>query len=205
MTTRTRPKPDLLQGTLDMMILKTLSLGANHGYGIARRIRQVSDDVLQVEEGSLYPALHRLEDRGTRVVNPPRAIERTVDKFWTSALLGSTPRCRSTPQSAISRCTSVTGRLTVPDIMPVSWDTPNWCSLTQVGATCCGDWLSSRRTRTGITPWIRLRLRKSCSSWATTLPRPMGTTGTDRPGGICAICLSSTRPALALCGLMAIA
>lgn len=52
--------PDLLQGTLDMLVLRTLALGANHGYGIARRIRQVSDEVLQVEEGSLYPALHRL-------------------------------------------------------------------------------------------------------------------------------------------------
>jgi PadR family transcriptional regulator PadR len=56
--------PELLQGTLDMMILKTLSVGPNHGYGIVRRIRQVSDDVLSVEEGSLYPALHRLEKRG---------------------------------------------------------------------------------------------------------------------------------------------
>lgn len=56
--------PDLLQGTLDMMILKTLSHGPNHGYGIVRRLRQVSSDVLNVEEGSLYPALHRLEKRG---------------------------------------------------------------------------------------------------------------------------------------------
>jgi transcriptional regulator len=56
--------PELLQGTLDMMILKTLAPGANHGYGIARRIRQVSDDILRVEEGSLYPALHRMEKRG---------------------------------------------------------------------------------------------------------------------------------------------
>jgi len=56
--------PDLLQGTLDMMILKTLSIGPNHGYGIVRRIRQTSGEVLNVEEGSLYPALHRLEKRG---------------------------------------------------------------------------------------------------------------------------------------------
>ena len=60
----TTKRPELLQGTLDMMILKTLSPGPNHGYGIARRIRQTSQDVLQVEEGSLYPALHRLERRG---------------------------------------------------------------------------------------------------------------------------------------------
>ena len=56
--------PDLIRGTLDMMILKTLSLGPNHGYGVARRIRATSDDVLVVEEGSLYPALHRLQERG---------------------------------------------------------------------------------------------------------------------------------------------
>jgi len=56
--------PELLQGTLDMMILKTLSAAPNHGYGVVRRIRQVSGDVLHIEEGSLYPALHRLEKRG---------------------------------------------------------------------------------------------------------------------------------------------
>lgn len=65
MTSMTNKKsPDLLPGTLELMILKTLSLGPNHGYGIARRIKQTSGDVLQVEEGSLYPALHRLEKRG---------------------------------------------------------------------------------------------------------------------------------------------
>jgi len=53
-----------LGGTLDMLILQTLLAGASHGFGIARRIEQESDDVLLVEEGSLYPALYRLEDRG---------------------------------------------------------------------------------------------------------------------------------------------
>lgn len=57
-------KSDLLQGTLDMLILKIVALGAVHGYGIAQRIRQISKDVLQVQQGSLYPALHRLEKRG---------------------------------------------------------------------------------------------------------------------------------------------
>lgn len=52
---------ELVQGTLDMLILKTLARGAMHGWGIARHIQQVSDDVLRVEEGSLYPALRRLE------------------------------------------------------------------------------------------------------------------------------------------------
>jgi transcriptional regulator len=55
---------DLLQGTLDLLILKSLSTGANHGYGIATRIHQLSEDVLRVEEGSLYPALYRMEEQG---------------------------------------------------------------------------------------------------------------------------------------------
>src|ERR687889_1564533 len=55
---------DLLQGTLDVLILKALSWGPMHGYAVARWLQQVTDDVLQIEEGSLYPALHRLERRG---------------------------------------------------------------------------------------------------------------------------------------------
>lgn len=55
---------DLLQGTLDLLILKTLELGPMHGWGISLRIQQVSKEVLQVQQGSLYPALHRLEERG---------------------------------------------------------------------------------------------------------------------------------------------
>jgi PadR family transcriptional regulator, regulatory protein PadR len=57
-------KSDLLQGTLDMLILKVVALGPIHGYGISQRIRQISKEVLQVQQGSLYPALHRLEKRG---------------------------------------------------------------------------------------------------------------------------------------------
>ena len=60
----TRPKSDLLQGTLDLLVLKTLELEPMHGWGIAQRIQQISQDVLQVNQGSLYPALHRLEDQG---------------------------------------------------------------------------------------------------------------------------------------------
>jgi PadR family transcriptional regulator PadR len=56
-------KSDLLQGTLDMLILKVVALGPNHGYAIAQRIRQISRDALQIQQGSLYPALHRLENR----------------------------------------------------------------------------------------------------------------------------------------------
>jgi transcriptional regulator len=55
---------DLLQGTLDLLILKTLALGPHHGWGVSQRIMQMSKDVLQVNQGSLYPALHRLEHRG---------------------------------------------------------------------------------------------------------------------------------------------
>jgi transcriptional regulator len=54
---------DLVQGTLDLLILKTLSLGPMHGWAIAKRIQQVSDDLLRVQQGSLYPALHRLEQQ----------------------------------------------------------------------------------------------------------------------------------------------
>lgn len=63
-------KADLLQGTLDMLVLQTLRLGPSHGYTIAKLIEQRSDAFLQVEQGSLYPALNRLEDRGW------------VDSFW---------------------------------------------------------------------------------------------------------------------------
>ena len=58
------PKTELLPGTLDMLVLKVLLGGPHHGYAVARRIQQASEDVLKVEEGSLYPALHRMEERG---------------------------------------------------------------------------------------------------------------------------------------------
>ncbi len=58
------PKTDLLQGTLDLLILKILALGPNHGWGISNRIRQISREGLSTSQGSLYPALHRLEMRG---------------------------------------------------------------------------------------------------------------------------------------------
>ena len=58
------PDLDLLQGTLDLLVLKTLSWGPAHGYSVARWIQRLTDDVLTVGEGSLYPALHRLEERG---------------------------------------------------------------------------------------------------------------------------------------------
>jgi transcriptional regulator len=63
--TMSRPAvPNILQGTLDLLILRTLQAGTMHGWAIADRIQQISEDVLQVNQGSLYPALHRLEHRG---------------------------------------------------------------------------------------------------------------------------------------------
>jgi transcriptional regulator len=55
---------ELLQGTLDVLVLKALSWGPTHGYGVARHLQRLTDDVLQIEEGTLYPALHRMERRG---------------------------------------------------------------------------------------------------------------------------------------------
>lgn len=60
----TEARADMLQGTLDLLILETLSAGPMHGWGLSQRIRLLSSDVLQVNQGSLYPALHRLERRG---------------------------------------------------------------------------------------------------------------------------------------------
>ena len=64
MLLRRHKKPDALQGTLDLLVLTTLSRGPHHGYGIAADIQSISDDILRVEEGSLYPALHRMEHLG---------------------------------------------------------------------------------------------------------------------------------------------
>ena len=61
---KSRKKPDALRGTLDLLILRVLSRGPNHGFAIALRIQGISEDALRVEEGSLYPALHRLEQAG---------------------------------------------------------------------------------------------------------------------------------------------
>ena len=58
------PRVDLPQGTLDLLILKAVGLGPQHGWAISERIQQLSNDALKVQQGSLYPALHRLEDRG---------------------------------------------------------------------------------------------------------------------------------------------
>ncbi len=81
-------KSDLLQGTLDMLILKIVALAPLHGYGIAQRIRQISKEVLQVQQGSLYPALHRLEKRGWLKAEWGEAETGREAKFYSLTRLG---------------------------------------------------------------------------------------------------------------------
>jgi len=76
------PKFDLPQGTLDLLILRVLALESLHGYGIAQRLQQVSRDVIQVPEGSLYPALHRLEGRGFLVADWKQSKTGHKAKFY---------------------------------------------------------------------------------------------------------------------------
>lgn len=73
---------DLLQGTLDLLILKTISLEPKHGWAIAKRIRQISAEALQVQQGSLYPALHRLEQQGGIKAHWAEADGRRRAKFY---------------------------------------------------------------------------------------------------------------------------
>jgi transcriptional regulator len=82
------PKSDLLQGTLDVLILKIVALEPLHGYGIAQRIRRISRDVLQVQQGSLYPALHRLEKRGWLRAEWGEAETGREAKFYSLTRLG---------------------------------------------------------------------------------------------------------------------
>ncbi len=77
------PRTDLLQGTLDLLILKTLLLGSLHGWGISKRLRELSRDVLEVGQGSLYPALYRLEERGWITAEWRRSPEGRRAKFYT--------------------------------------------------------------------------------------------------------------------------
>jgi PadR family transcriptional regulator, regulatory protein PadR len=76
-------RTELLQGTLDLLILKALVLGPLHGWGISKRIRQLSAEVLQVNQGSLYPALYRLEDRGLLAAEWGISPEGRRAKFYT--------------------------------------------------------------------------------------------------------------------------
>jgi transcriptional regulator len=76
-------RTELLQGTLDLLILKTLRLGPLHGWGISKRVRHLSDDVLQINQGSLYPALYRMEERGLISAEWGISPEGRKAKFYT--------------------------------------------------------------------------------------------------------------------------
>jgi PadR family transcriptional regulator PadR len=79
---------DLVQGTLDLLVLRTLALGPMHGWGIAQRIRQVSREVLQVQQGALYPALHRLEQQGWIEAEWGESENRRRAKFYSLTVPG---------------------------------------------------------------------------------------------------------------------
>ena len=83
-------KSDLPQGTLDLLILKVVALGAVHGYAIAQRLEQVSRGVVQVPQGSLYPALHRLENRGLLAADWEQTESGRVAKFYRLTRKGRT-------------------------------------------------------------------------------------------------------------------
>ena len=80
--------PDLLQGTLDLLILKALTLGELHGWAISKRIRQMSEEVLTVNQGSLYPALYRLDDRGWITSEPGRTADGRAVKLYRLSAAG---------------------------------------------------------------------------------------------------------------------
>ena len=79
---------DVLQGTLDLLIMRTIALEAMHGWAIAQRIQQVSDDLLQVRQGSLYPALHRLEHQGWIVADWGASENNRRARFYTLTKAG---------------------------------------------------------------------------------------------------------------------
>jgi transcriptional regulator len=83
-------KTELLQGTLDLLILKTLAAGPLHGYAIAQRIQQRSDDVLVVEEGSLYPALYRIQEKGWLAAEWGKSENNRRAKFYSLTRAGRT-------------------------------------------------------------------------------------------------------------------
>jgi transcriptional regulator len=88
--------PELQQGTLDLLILNTLASGQLHGWGISRRIREASRDVLQVQQGSLYPALYRLEDKGLIEAEWGISQEGRKAKFYRLTTAGKKQLARET-------------------------------------------------------------------------------------------------------------
>ena len=113
----TKAKADLLQGTLDLLILKALTLGPLHGWGISKRIRGMSRGVLEVNQGSLYPALHRLEDRGFVQTAWGVSDEGRRAKFYTltSRVGDSSPTNRTAGTCSLSRCGTRSARAEDPD------------------------------------------------------------------------------------------
>ena len=93
---RTPDPADRLQGTLDMLILKTLTAGAQHGWGISLHLRQTSRDVFQVHQGSLYPALHRFEERGWIVAHWGTTENNRRARFYTLTAAGRRQLARET-------------------------------------------------------------------------------------------------------------
>jgi PadR family transcriptional regulator, regulatory protein PadR len=89
-------KSDLPQGTLDLLILKVVALGPVHGYSVAQRLQQVSRDVVQVPQGSLYPALHRLENRGLLAAEWKQTESGREAKFYRLTRKGKTQLERQT-------------------------------------------------------------------------------------------------------------
>ena len=88
MRSREQPGQDILRGTLDLLILKALSWGPAHGYGVARWIEQATGDALAVGEGSLYPALHRLEERGWIAANWGASENNRQAKYYALTKVG---------------------------------------------------------------------------------------------------------------------
>src|SRR5438876_359113 len=97
-------RSDLPQGTLDLLILKVAALGPVHGYAIAQRLQQVSRDVVQVPQGSLYPALHRLENRGLLAADWKETDTGREAKFYRLNRKGRSARCGDGRASRRSHC-----------------------------------------------------------------------------------------------------
>jgi transcriptional regulator len=105
-----RDRIELLKGTLDMLILRTLLLGPAHGHQIAKHIQRTSDDVLQVEHGSLYPALHRLEKKGWLVSKWETAASSREFKFYRLSAAGR--KQLAVEESKWQRLVGAIGRVT---------------------------------------------------------------------------------------------
>jgi transcriptional regulator len=103
------PKSDLPQGTLDLLVLKVLALGPLHGYAIAQRLQQISRDVVQVTQGTLYPALHRLEQRGFLAAEWKMSDTGREAKFYRLTRTGRSHMDRE--QASWQRLTSAVGAI----------------------------------------------------------------------------------------------